>query len=61
MNQTELSEKINRSQQFVLALLRGVRRPSWLTAKALAAATDTAPVLWLEADPDELRQIVKNK
>lgn len=42
-------------------VLAGRRRPSWSTAKRLAAATDTSPVLWLEGSPNEIKEAISQE
>ena len=42
-------------------VLAGRRRPSWSTAKRLAAATDTNPVLWLEGSPNEIKKAISQE
>jgi transcriptional regulator with XRE-family HTH domain len=54
-NQTKLASKANVSMAFISQILSGKRRPSWRTAKILAAATRTKPDLWLEASPEKIR------
>lgn len=56
MTQTEITNKAGIGQQFVSKILAGLRRPSWKTAKKLAEATGTNPVLWLEGTPEEIKQ-----
>lgn len=59
--QIEIANKAQISQQFVSKILSGVRRPSWPTAKKLAGATGTSPVLWLEGTPDEIRRAISEQ
>ncbi len=54
--QTKLAKKVGVTQQFISKILRGKSRPSWPTAKRLAEATGTDPVLWLEGTPEEIKQ-----
>ena len=46
------------SQGFLSNILCGRRRPHYKTAKKLAAATNTDPILWLEGTPEEIRQAI---
>lgn len=48
------------SQGFICQIIAGLKRPSWQTAKKLAEATSTTPILWLEGTPDQIRDAIKN-
>ena len=54
--QTKIADKIKISDAFMCQILSGKRRPSWVVAKKLAAATNTEPGLWLEASPEKMRE-----
>ena len=54
MNQTFLARQVKVSQQFISKLLKGERRPKWVTAKQLAIVTHTFPQLWMEGDTEEM-------
>lgn len=56
--QSQISKLSGISPGFLSDILNKGKRPSWQTAKRLAATTDTDPVLWLEAPPETLRQII---
>jgi len=53
---TELAKKIGISQGFLSNILCDRRRPHYKTAKKLASATNTDPILWLEGSPEEIKQ-----
>lgn len=40
-------------------ILHAKARPSWPTAKRLAAATGTDPIVWLEGSPAEIRAAIE--
>jgi len=54
--QAEIARAAGISEAFMCQLTKGLRRPSWPTSKKLAQATGTDPVLWLEGEPEEIRQ-----
>jgi transcriptional regulator with XRE-family HTH domain len=60
MRQKDLVEKLGGkiSQQMVSAILRGDRRPGWERAKLLSMVTGTVPDFWMEASPEQMRQVV---
>lgn len=58
INQTEIAHKSGIHISHVSNILRGVRRPSWKYAKALAGATHTSPYLWMEGTPEEIRRVL---
>lgn len=59
---TKLAAQIGISQGFLSNILIGRRRPHYKTAKNLAAATNTEPVLWLEGSPEEIKKaLLKNR
>jgi len=58
ITQNDIAEQAGVTPSFLSRLLAGERRPNWQTAKRLAAATGTDPVLWLEAEAAELRRVV---
>ena len=55
MTQTQLAAATEVSQAFISLLLSGKSRPSWRVAKRLSAATGTAPELWLEGTPEQIK------
>jgi transcriptional regulator with XRE-family HTH domain len=55
INQTQIAKLIGISQPYLSEILGGKKRPSWKTAKRLAEATGTAPVLWMDGTPDEIK------
>jgi len=57
-NQTKLASKTNISEAFISQILSGKRRPSWPTAKKLAAATRTRPAIWMEESPEKLKGVL---
>ena len=56
--QSEIARKAGVSKGFISRILslNDPIRPSWKTAKKLANVTGTDPVLWLEGEPEEIRQ-----
>jgi len=44
------------SQGFLSNIICGRNRPHYKTAKRIAAATNTDPVLWLEGSPEEMKE-----
>ena len=49
-----IAEKAGITPAFINAIIRQGVRPGWKTAKRLAAATNTEPILWLEGSEQEL-------
>jgi transcriptional regulator with XRE-family HTH domain len=59
---TKLAAQIGISQGFLSNIILGARRPHYNTAKKIAAATNTNPVLWLEGSPEEIKKALsKNR
>jgi transcriptional regulator with XRE-family HTH domain len=58
--QTELAKRTGLSVSMVNKLLLGQRRPSWETAKRLAKATGTKPILWMEGTAAQLRAAIES-
>lgn len=54
-NQKKIALKTNISEGFLSELISAKKRPSWHTAKKLAKATNTNPVLWLEGSPEDIK------
>lgn len=54
--QKQIAEKAEITSQFVNQILSGRRRPSWSVAKRLAAITNTKPELWLDGQPEDIKQ-----
>jgi hypothetical protein len=42
----------------VSQIFLGKKKAGWKSAKRLAAATGTDPVLWLEGTPNEIKQAI---
>ena len=61
MKQKDLVEKLDGkiSQQHISAILKGDRRPGWERAKLLSMVTGTVPDFWMEASPEQMRQLVE--
>ena len=59
--QTEIIKRSGIHQSTLSNILTGRSRPSWSTAKRLAAATDTDPVLWLEGSPNEIKKAISQE
>lgn len=51
--------KVGISAPYLCQLSKGLRRPSWSTAKKLADVTETDPTLWLEGTPEEIEGAIK--
>ena len=61
MRQIDIAKAANTTQPAISNILTGKRRPSWDLAKRLAEATNTDPVLWMDATPEEIRAALKTK
>ena len=59
--QKQIAEAAELSATMISLILSGNKRPSWSTAKRLAAATNTAPVLWLEGSPNEIKKALSQE
>lgn len=59
MNQTQLAEKIGISQPYLNLIINGRKKPQWDTAKAIATATGTEPVLWLDGSIADRRSAIE--
>ena len=57
---TKIAAAAGISQGFLSNIMCGRNRPHYKTAKKLAAATSTNPIIWLEGSPDEIKQALKN-
>jgi|GEM_PF-2794668 len=53
-----IAEKAGISAAFLTELTSGKKRPSWPTAKNLAAATGTSPVLWMDGGPGDIQNAI---
>jgi transcriptional regulator with XRE-family HTH domain len=59
---TKIAAMAGISQGFLSNIICGRNRPHYKTAKNLAAATNTEPVLWLEGSPEEIKKALsKNR
>ena len=58
--QIEIAKTAKVSQGALSNIMNGRRRPSWPASKRLAAATGTAPEIWLEGTPEEIRAAIDN-
>jgi transcriptional regulator with XRE-family HTH domain len=56
--QTILSKKSGISEAYISLILSGQRRPSWNNAKKLAQTTNTKPELWLDGEPEKIKEIL---
>jgi transcriptional regulator with XRE-family HTH domain len=56
--QKKIAKATELSAPMISLILSGKKRPSWSTAKRLAAATGSDPVLWLEGTPNEIKQAI---
>ena len=59
--QKQIAEATELSAPMISLILSGKKRPSWSSAKRLAAATDTDPVLWLEGSPNEIKKAISQE
>ena len=59
---SEIASRTGISQGFLSNIICGRRKPHWKTAKKLAFATNTSPILWVEGSPEEIkRALSKNQ
>lgn len=58
VNQSEIAKKAKISPAMLSMILSGKKRPSWVTAKKLATATGTDPVLWIDGSSNQIREAV---
>ena len=56
--QKQLAIKAKVTEGFISQVLNGYSRPSWPTAKRIAAASYTKPDLWMEGTPDEMKAAI---
>lgn len=56
--QIKICKIVGVTSGFLLLVMSGLRRPSWPTAKRLAAATGSTPDQWMEAPPETFRRII---
>ena len=59
LTQRKLAKEAGVTQQMISQILSGKARPSWKTAKRLAKATSSPPILWMEGSPEQLKAAVK--
>jgi|APMed6443717190_1056831.scaffolds.fasta_scaffold656071_2 transcriptional regulator with XRE-family HTH domain len=57
-NYSKIAETIGISKQALSNIVNGRRRPSWGTAKRIAFATGTDPVLWMDGAPCEIKRAI---
>ncbi len=57
--QKQIAEEVGISAVYLCRLAKGLRQPSWTVAKKLANLTNSDPVVWLDGDPEERQQIIK--
>jgi transcriptional regulator with XRE-family HTH domain len=53
--QTQLAQMIGVSQAYISMIIARKAIPSWKTARKLASATNTDPVLWCDGTEDEIK------
>lgn len=58
LNQSQLAKLAGVSSAALYNILSGKFRPLWSTAKRLASATGTNPILWMEAPLDEIKSAI---
>ena len=58
VNQSEIAKRAKISPAMLSLILSGKKRPSWTTAKNLAVATGTDPVLWIDGSGDQIREAI---
>ncbi len=56
--QTRIANKAKISTAYISMILSGKRRPSWQNAKKLAFITKTRPELWLDGEPEKIKEIL---
>lgn len=57
--QRKLSQLTGLSTGYVSEILSGKKRPTWNTAKIIAATTGTDPVLWMDGTPEQIRDALQ--
>ena len=61
MRQQDIAEKARLSQSMLSMILSGRRRAGWKSAKSLANATGTDPVLWLEGSAEQIKEAISQQ
>jgi len=59
MKQYELAKKAGLNPSYLNTVIRRWRKPSWDTAKKLAAITETDPALWMDGTEEEIRRAIE--
>jgi transcriptional regulator with XRE-family HTH domain len=58
INKSEIAVKAGISKAMVCQIFLGKKRAGWRSAKRLAEATQTDPVIWLEGSPEEIKNAI---
>jgi len=58
--QKQIAEKAGITPAFLNAIIKQGARPAWKTAKRLADATGTDPILWMEGSPQQIISAIEN-
>jgi len=58
IRQYQIAQMAGISAPMLCEILNSKARPSWNTAKRLAEATGSSPDIWMEANPEELKNII---
>jgi transcriptional regulator with XRE-family HTH domain len=57
--QTQIARKTGLSQAFISMIFNGKKKVTyWPTAKKLAKATNTNPILWVEGSSEYIKKVV---
>jgi len=54
-----IAKKAGITSSMLSQILNGKKRAGWRTAKSLALATNTDPVLWLEGSLNQIRDTIE--
>lgn len=57
-NISHKAKQLGISQGFLSNILAGRRRPHYMKAKAMAERSGVPVEVWMEGDPDEIREIL---
>jgi plasmid maintenance system antidote protein VapI len=56
-----IAKKLGVSATFINRLVNGAKRPNWKRAKELSKITGSKPELWLEGNPEQIRNFLNSK
>ena len=57
-DQKKIARRAEISEALLSAILLDQKRPSWTTAKRLAAVTNTDPVIWMESTGEKIKEAI---